>query len=448
MRQLPESLAAEAALVASAILDPTCIADLLPTLDRTAFFHEAHQILFDVIVALYEKNGEQGLDGFLVRDELERRNQIEEIGGWEYLQRVIESVPSAANAAYYADIVREHAWRRMLIVTAREIADAAYDPAQDVREAFDAAQSRLLEVSERGSRAQEPAELPNLLRDLYSVIEKRQQGVITGLATGFYELDDMTGGLQPGEMIVVAGRPSMGKTALALNIADHVARIERKCALVFSLEMGREQIAARLLCAKANVDMNLVRKGMVSQEAFARLLSAMQEYQDVSMLIYDEGMFTPLEIRAMSRRVHRRRKLDLIIVDYVQLMHSGRREENRQLEISAISRHLKGLARELNVPVIAVSQLNRGPEARENKRPRMSDLRESGSLEQDADVVLLMYRDDFYHVGEKDYFPDHTAEVNVAKQRNGPTGLVELIFQEKIAQFQNKAQIDAGAVPF
>jgi len=194
--------------------------------------------------------------------------------------------------------------------------------------------------------------------------------------------------------------------------------------------------------------MNLVRKGMVSQEAFARLLSAMQEYQDVSMLIYDEGMFTPLEIRAMSRRVHRRRKLDLIIVDYVQLMHSGRREENRQLEISAISRHLKGLARELNVPVIAVSQLNRGPEARENKRPRMSDLRESGSLEQDADVVLLMYRDDFYHVGEKDYFPDHTAEVNVAKQRNGPTGLVELIFQEKIAQFQNKAQIDAGAVPF
>jgi len=211
MRELPQSLAAEAALLGGMVLDPSCLGDLLPTLSRDLFFHEEHQILFDTILALYERNSEKGVDGFLVRDELERRGQMEAIGGTDYLQRVIETVPSSANATYYADIVIEHAWRRLLIVAAREIADAAYDTASDVREAFDAAQARLLEVSERGSRAQEPAELPKLLIDLYAVIEKRQQGVITGLPTGFYELDDMMGGLHGGEMIVVAGRPSMGK---------------------------------------------------------------------------------------------------------------------------------------------------------------------------------------------------------------------------------------------
>lgn len=448
LRSMPESLAAEAAVLGSMVIDPRCIADVIELLDRNAFYHTEHQILFDAVLALFEKNRGEGIDGFLVRDELERRDQIQEIGGWEYLQRVLETVPSSANAVYYAEIVREKMMLRETIAAATDILNNAYDETGNAVEKLDEAERRIFAVTDKRISSSAVA-LKDLVTRAYELIEKREGTHVTGLPTGYYELDDLTCGLQNGEMIIVAGRPSMGKTALALNVAEHVGIIEKIPLAIFSLEMGKQQLAERFLCSYSGVDSQLVRKGMLTTDHYQKLVEACGVVSEAPIYIDDTAALTPLEIRAKARRLKSSHNIQCVVIDYLQLMHLGTgRVESRQQEISTISRYMKSLARELNVPVVVLSQLNRSPEGREGHRPRMSDLRESGSIEQDADVVMLLHREDYYHRGENDYPPDNSAEIIVAKQRNGPTGIVKLAFREKCTRFENLAQIEQEAVPF
>jgi replicative DNA helicase len=448
LRSMPQSLAAEAAVLGSMIVDPRCIGEVVELLKRDAFYHSEHQLLFDAIIALFEKNRGEGIDGFLVRDELQRRDHLATIGGWEYLQRVIETVPSSANVVYYAEIVREKMILRETISAATDILNSAYDETGDANEKLDDAERRIFAVADkRITNSAEP--LKDLVTRAYELIEKREGKHVTGLPTGYYELNELTCGLQRGEMIIIAGRPSMGKTTLALNMAEHMGVVEKIPLAIFSLEMGRQQLAERFLCSYSGVDSQLVRKGMLSTEHYQKLVEACGIITEAPIYIDDTSALTPLELRAKARRLKAMHRIEAIFIDYLQLMGLGiGKIESRQQEITAISRYMKSLARELNVPVVVLSQLNRSPEGREGHRPRMSDLRESGSIEQDADVVMLLHREDYYHRGEPDYQVDNTAEVIIAKQRNGPTGDVKLTFREKCTRFENLSQVQQEAVPF
>ena len=448
LRSMPESLSAEAAVLGSMIVDPRCIGDVIEHLDRDAFYHTEHQLIFDAVLALYEKNRGEGIDGVLVRDELDRHGQLDQIGGLEYLRRVMETVPSSANVTYYADIVKEKMLLRETITAATEILNSAYDESGTASEKLDEAERRIFSVTDKRITSSAVV-LKDLVTRTFELIEKREGTHVTGLPTGYFELDDLTCGLQKGEMIIVAGRPSMGKTALALNIAENVGIREKSPLAIFSLEMGKQQLAERFLCSYSSVDAQLVRKGMLDTTHYQKLVEACGVVSEAPIYIDDTSALSPLEIRAKARRLKSAYGLQCILVDYLQLMHLGTgRVESRQQEISTISRYLKSLARELDVPVVVLSQLNRASEGREGHRPRMSDLRESGSIEQDADVVMLLHREDYYHRGEADYEPNHTAEVIIAKQRNGPTGTVKLAFREKYTRFENLAQIEQEAVPF
>jgi len=445
---MPESLAAEAAVLGSMIVDPRCIGDVIEMVNRNAFYHSEHQMLFDAIICLYEKNHGEGIDGILVRDELTRRNQLEAIGGSEYLQRVVETVPSSANVQYYADIVREKMLLRETIAAATEILNDAYDESGDAAEKLDDAERRIFAVTDKRITSSAVA-LKDLVTKAYEIIERREGTHVTGLPSGYYQLDDMTCGLQKGEMVIIAGRPSMGKTAFALNIAEHIGIVEKIPTAIFSLEMGKQQLAERFLCSYSGVDAQLVRKGMLSTEHYQKLVEACGVISEAPIYIDDTSALTPLEMRAKARRLKSAYGIRCIVVDYLQLMHIGSSKvESRQQEISTISRYLKSLAREIDAPVVVLSQLNRSPEGREDHRPRMSDLRESGSIEQDADVVMLLHREDYYHRGDESYEPDSTAEVIIAKQRNGPTGTVKLTFREKCTRFENLSPIEQEAVPF
>jgi len=435
-------------VLGSMIVDPRCIGEVVELLNRDAFYHSEHQLIFDAIIALFEKNRGEGIDGFLVRDELQRRDHMTTIGGWEYLQRVIETVPSSANVTYYAEIVREKMMLRETIMAATDILNSVYDETGDAGDKLDEAERRIFAVADKRI-TNSAAPLKDLVTRAYELIEKREGTHVTGLPTGYYELDDLTCGLQKGEMIIIAGRPSMGKTALALNIAEHVGVVEKIPLAIFSLEMGRQQLAERFLCSYSGVDSQLVRKGMLNTEHYQKLVEACGIVSEAPIYIDDTSALTPLELRAKARRLKSMHDIQVIFIDYLQLMGLGTgRIESRQQEITAISRYMKSLARELNIPVVVLSQLNRASEGREGHRPRMSDLRESGSIEQDADVVMLLHREDYYRRGEPDYEVDNTAEVIIAKQRNGPTGDVKLTFREKCTRFENLAQVQQEAVPF
>ena len=438
-RSMPESLAAEAAVLGSMIIDPECIGQVVEQLGASAFYRIEHQMIFDALIRLYEKDKGQAIDGVLLRDELEKRKQLETIGRVEYLAKIIDSVPSSANVLYYAGIIKDKLLLREIIAAASEILDDAYDQSGEAHEKLDEAERKIFTVT-----GQKISGAASALKDLvvrsFELIEKRQGRIVTGLPTGYYELDDLTCGLQDGEMIIIAGRPSMGKTSLALNIAEHIGLIEKIPVAVFSLEMGRQQLAERFLCSITEIDSQKVRKGMLSTEDYEKLKAACGELYEVPIFIDDTSSLTPLELRAKARRLKSQYDVRCIIVDYLQLMHLGTgRVESRQQEITTISRYIKALARELNIPVVVLSQLNRSPEGREGHRPRMSDLRESGSIEQDADVVMLLHREDYYHRGEPNYPESSTAEVIIAKQRNGPTGSVTLVFREKFTRFENAA---------
>jgi len=451
-RSMPESLAAEAAVLGSMIIDPECIDDVIDKLkvDSVPFYRLKHRYIYNALIALYEKNKGEGLDGVLLRDELEKRKQLEEVGGVEYLAKIMDSVPSSANVMYYAGIVKDKQLLREIITAASEILDDVYNGDGEPSEKLDGAEKKIFAVTEKKISGSASG-LKELVARSYELIEKREGRIVTGLATGYYELDDLTCGLLNGEMILVAGRPSMGKTSLALNIAEYLGVMEKVPVAIFSLETSRQQLAERFLCGISEINSQKVRKGMLSTEDYEKLVKACGELSEASIYIDDTSSLTPLELRAKSRRLKSRYDMRCIIVDYLQLMHLGGRVESRQQEITTISRYIKGLARELNIPVVVLSQLNRSPEGREGHRPRMSDLRESGSIEQDADVVMLLHREDYYRQGEEDYEQNSTAELIIAKQRNGPTGSVKLIFKERIARFENASFVkepEAGGVPF
>ncbi len=447
VRSMPESVAAEAAVLGSMLIDPRCIAEVIEILGREAFYRVEHQHIFDGLIALYEKNKGQGIDAVLLRDELEKRKVLDEVGGAEYIARILESVPSAASVEYYAGIVKEKMLLRELIAAASEIMDEAYNQGRDARQTLDEAERRIFAVTDKNVRGT-AALLKDLVAQAYESIEKRHGGHVTGLPTGYHELDDQTCGLQRGEMIIIAGRPSMGKTALALNIAEYIGIHEHLPVALFSLEMGKQQLAERFLCSVSEVDSQLVRKGMLSTEHYRKLVEACGMLSEAPVFIDDTSSLTPLELRAKARRLKSMHNVQCVIIDYLQLMHLGGRVESRQQEITAISRYLKGLARELEIPVVVLSQLNRAPEGREDHRPRMSDLRESGSIEQDADVVMLLHREDYYHKNDPDYEPNNKAELIIAKQRNGPTGTVPLVFRERITRFENASRLEQDSAPF
>jgi len=440
-RTMPESLAAEAAVLGSMIIDPQCIGLVVDKLKTVDFYRMEHQMIFEALTALYEKNPGGSLDAVLLRDELEKRKQLEDIGGVEYLAKVMESVPSSANVEYYTNITKDKTMLRNLITAAAEILDDAYDPSGAIDEKLDRAEAKLFEITNKKLSGSSVA-LKDIVTQVYEQIEKRTGKHITGLSTGYIELDELTCGLQKGEMIIIAGRPSMGKTSLALNIAENIAVKEKNSIAIFSLEMGWQQITERFLCSNSGLESQLVRKGMLETEDYQKLITSCGILSDAPIYIDDTASLTPLEVRAKARRLKSRYDIQCIVVDYLQLMSSGaNRIESRQQEITLISRYLKSLARELNVPVIVLSQLNRSPESREHHRPRMSDLRESGSIEQDADVVMLLHREDYYHKGEENYEPNNTAELIIAKQRNGPTGTVPLRFLDKFTRFENTSPL-------
>jgi len=447
-RRMPESLAAEAAVLGSMIIDPQCIGRVVEILGRDAFYRVEHQMIFDALVDLFQTKKGTVIDGVLLRDQLEKRKQMETVGGVEYLQRVVESVPSAGSVEYYAGIVKEKALLRELIVAAGEILEEAYSPVGEADEKLDEAEKKIFAVADKRITSA-AVSIKDIVSQAYELIEKREGTHVTGLSTGFDELNELTCGLQKGEMVIVAGRPSMGKTAFVLNIAEHLGVDERAPVAFFSLEMGKQQLAERLLCSRSGVKADLVRKGMLGDDHYRRLLEACSAYYEAPIYIDDTPAISPLELRAKARRLKHQFAIQCVIVDYLQLMHGGMsRVESRQQEITAISRHVKALARELEVPIVMLSQLNRAAEGREGHRPRMSDLRESGSLEQDADVVILLHREDYYHQGEESYEEDNIAEVIVAKQRNGPTGLVKLLFQRENAKFLPLSHVPEESVPF
>ncbi len=439
-RTLPASPEAEAAVLGAMILDRECIGPVVERIEADFFSRTEHRLIYEALLGLYETNS--SIDLVLLRDVLKKQDHLEAAGGVEYLVKVAESVPTSANAEYYASIVREKAMLRELARTCAEIMQDACEQAGDVGEKLDLAEQRIFAVTEKKiTGAAVPVK--SLITEAFEAIEARKGAHVTGQPTGFEELNQMLCGLQNGEMIIVAARPSMGKTSFALNMAEHQAVDENIPVVIFSLEMSRQQLTERLLCSRSGVDSQLVRKGILSTDQFAELTRAGGELFEKPLFIDDTPGLTPMMIRAKCRRLKSQYDIQAVYIDYMQLMALGGRVESRQQEISTISRQLKGLARELEVPVVVLSQLNRAAEGREGHRPRMSDLRESGSIEQDADVVMLLHREAYYHRGDPGWEEENpekvnTAEIIIAKQRNGPTDVVELIFDGRLTRFKPK----------
>jgi len=438
-RTMPESLEAEAAVLGSMILDPECIGQVVQHVTANSFYRIEHQMIFDAVVSLWEKKNDK-FDLLLLRDELKNRKQIEEIGGAEYLVKIAEAVPSSANVEQYLKIVKDKQMMRELISAAGEVLTEAFEDIGDAAEKLDRAEQKIFNVTQKKITGT-AASIKELLTEAFEAIDRREGHHITGLPTGFAEMDDLTCGLQNGEMIVIAGRPSMGKTSFAMNIAEHIGADNNIPVAFFSLEMSRQQLAERMLCGRAMMDSQIVRKGMISDSQYQELVHAASELSEKPIYVDDTPGITPLELRGKARRLRSRYGIKCVFIDYLQLMSLGGRVESRQQEVSEISRYLKALARELEIPVIVLSQLNRSPEGREGHRPRMSDLRESGSIEQDADVVMLLHREDYYHKGETDYDETNGAEIIVAKQRNGPTDTIELSFNGTYTRFANKTRV-------
>jgi replicative DNA helicase len=426
----PHSIEAEMCLLASMMLDREVIGQVVQEIDANSFYQADHQIIFTTIVKLYEQN--RPVDAVILTEELSKRQVLEEIGGVGYMAQILGAVPSAAHGGHYAGIVREKALLRQLISASNECLRDAYAPHEQADVILDRAEKRIFEIAEKKvGNAVEPME--KVLHEVFEMIENRGQ---RGVETGFHELDDMLNGLQNGEMVIVAARPSMGKTAFALNLVEHIAADHRLPCAIFSLEMSKQQLAQRMLCSRGQIDAHKLRKGMLNSQEYTKLASIVGELAKAPIWVDDSAGLTPLDLRAKARRLKLKHDVKCIMIDYMQLM-DNHGAENRQQEISEISRTVKAIARELNIPVICLSQLNRQSEGREGHRPRMSDLRESGSIEQDADVILLLHREDYYKMQDPDFIPDNQAEVIIAKQRNGPTGTVKLAFLSKTTRFEN-----------
>ena len=428
-RTPPQDLIAEQGVLGGMLLSKDAIADVVEIIRERDFYRPAHELIYDAIVDLYGRG--EPVDPVTVSAELTKRGDIARAGGAPYLHTLISSVPTAANAGYYAKIVRERAILRRLVEAGTKIVQLGYSTEGEVDDAVDQAQAEVYSVTER--RANEDyVQLSTLLPAALDEIEKISQGVMgEGVKTGFKELDSLTNGLHPGNMIVLAARPAVGKSTLGLDIARYASIHKGDTSVIFSLEMSRSEITMRMLSAEARVALNNIRAGTLNDEEWARLARRMGEISDAPLFIDDSPNLSLMEIRAKARRLKQRHDLKLIVIDYLQLMTSGKRVENRQQEVSEFSRQLKLLAKELNVPIIAISQLNRSPEQRSDKKPLLSDLRESGSIEQDADVVILLHRDDLYDNQNR----SGEADLIVAKHRNGPTRTITVSAQLHFARF-------------
>ncbi|OHB82802.1 MAG: replicative DNA helicase [Planctomycetes bacterium RIFCSPHIGHO2_02_FULL_38_41] len=418
------------------ILDNEVVSLVVPILNKQSFYKTAHQELFQIIIDLYDKG--IPIDLVILREELKKRSLLEKIGGEGYLLELESAVPTIGNVEFYANVIREKAVKRHLIEVASNIQKQAFDESVETDHLLDASERAIFDVTQKKFGVSS-TKLNEILKDTFSRIESLhdRQSRLTGLSTGFYDLDDSTCGLQSSELIIIAARPSMGKTSLALNMVEHIGIVEKKPVIVFSQEMSAQQVAQNMLCSHARIDAHKLRRGFLEDKQWSALSYGMGSLSEAPIFIDDTPGLTVLEVRAKARRLKAQYNIQMVVVDYLQLMEAPRGIENRQQEISIISRGLKSLARELSIPVIAVSQLNRSVEAREGHRPRMSDLRESGSIEQDADVIILLHRDKYYDP-EKD---DDTAELIIAKQRNGPTGVVKLTFLSHFMRFESLASV-------
>lgn len=436
-RNPPQNISAEQAALGSMLLQEDAILHGVDILKPEDFYKKSHQTIFKCILELFEKS--RGVDLVTLTEELNRINLLEDIGGVTYLTNLINSVPTAANIEYYIKIIEEKSILRNLINSATKIISMGYEEKEDAKVLLDKAEHLVFEISQRNIR-QSFVPIKELITDSYEKIEDlyHRDEFITGVSSGFDEFDEITTGFQPSELIVIAGRPAMGKTAFCMSVAQYASISKKTPVAIFSLEMSKSQLVQRMLCSEARIDAQNLRKGRLTEKDWAPLSNAAGRLASAPIFIDDTAGITCLEIKAKARRLKAQHNLGLVIIDYLQLISSSGRIENRQQEISEISRSLKGLARELNVPVIAVSQLSRAVEQRIERRPRLSDLRESGAIEQDADLVVFIYREEYYKPKTE---KKGIAEVIISKQRNGPTGKVELTFIKEYAKFENLARI-------
>ncbi len=432
----PHSIAAEQAVLGGLMLDNEAWDGIADRVGEQDFYRRDHRLIFRAVSALAEQG--KPFDAVTLSQELERRAELAEAGGLAYLGELAKNTPSAANIAAYADIVREHSVLRQLIRVGTDIANSAYQPeGRKPEELLDLAEQRVFRIAEQGKQGKQGfVPIKELLTRAVDRIDHlfHLDNPITGVPTGFKDIDEMTAGLQPSDLIIIAGRPSMGKTTFAMNIAEHAAIKGRTATAVFSMEMPGEQLAMRLMSSLGRIDQHKVRTGKLEDDDWPRLTSAVSILAEAPLFIDDTPALTPTELRARARRLKREHDLGLIVIDYLQLMQAPGGGDNRAQEISEISRGLKALAKELHVPVIALSQLNRSLEQRPNKRPVMSDLRESGAIEQDADVIVFIYRDEVYNEDSPD---KGTAEIIIGKQRNGPIGMRRLTFLGQYTRFEN-----------
>jgi replicative DNA helicase len=437
VRTLPHNLEAERSVLGAILIDNHTFNLAAAVITATAFFRDAHRRIFERMTDLSERN--QPIDLVTLKEELERAGELEEVGGPAYIASLVDGVPRSTNVEYYAQIVKEKATLRALIFSANKILANAYEADQEADLILDDAESAIFAVAEDRVKA---GFIPmrELVSQSFPKIEKlfEHKSYITGVPTGFDDLDRKTRGLQPGDLVIVAARPSMGKTSLVLNICQHVAT-HGQVAGFFSLEMSKEQLFMRMLASEARIDTYRLLSGQIGQKEYGQITHALETLSEAQLFIDDTAGIGVLEMRAKARRLQAEHGLHLLAVDYVQLMTGRGRFENRTLELASISRSLKGLAKELSVPIIVLSQLSRAPEARSDKRPQLSDLRESGALEQDADVVALIFREEMYKLGDEPSENDGVAEIIVAKQRNGPTGTIKLAFLREQTRFANMA---------
>jgi replicative DNA helicase len=437
----PHSVEAEQSVLGGILLDATAWDKIADILQERDFYRYEHRLIFHHIAILIEHA--KPVDVITVAESLENNAELDKAGGLSYLGSLAQNVPSAANIRRYAEIVRERAVMRKLAEVGTEIATSAYNPGgRDAGQLLDEAESRVFEIAESGERGKQgfvaiPPLLTQVVERIETLYSRDNDSDVTGIATGFTDLDSMTSGLQPGDLVIVAGRPSMGKTAFSVNIAEHVALEVSKPVAIFSMEMGGTQLAMRMIGSVGRLNQHTLRTGKLEDDDWSRMTHALGKLNDAPIFIDETAALNSLELRSRARRLHRQNDgLGLIVIDYIQLMSSpaSKGGENRATEISEISRSLKSLAKELHVPVIALSQLNRSLEQRPNKRPIMSDLRESGAIEQDADLILFIYRDEVYNPDSPD---KGKAEVIIAKQRNGPIGKVDLTFRGEYTRFEN-----------
>ena len=440
-RALPHNLEAEKSVLGAILIHNEAFNHAAELIDSRDFFRDAHRRIFDKMVSLSERN--DAIDFVTLKEELARSGELEEVGGPAYIASLADGVPRSANVEHYARIVKEKATLRNLIHSANRILSDAYRAEEDADVILDGAEKAIFEIAE--DRIREGfVPLRDLVQSSFATIEKLQlhKGLVTGVPTGFVDLDEMTSGLQPSDLVLVAARPSMGKTSFVLNIAQHVGTQTDMTVGFFSLEMSKEQLFMRMLTAEARIDAHRFRSGYLNEKDYGRLSHALGTLAEARVFIDDTASLGVLEMRAKARRLQAEHGLHLLIIDYIQLMQGRGRFESRQTELASISRSLKGLAKELRIPIVALSQLSRAPETRSDHRPQLSDLRESGALEQDADVVMFIFREEQYRDsdGQPNQEAEGVAEIIIGKQRNGPVGTTRLAFIKEHTRFENLAQ--------